>query len=177
MASKLASASRGSVQQGLYATGGVLGFSKLGLAADKRYSLDVMLVRRQTSLFFSAIALGAIACPLLSAPAIMNEPQFWNLIHHAKAVAGANLEARPISLQRELPALLPADIQAFQARYESMLLEANRWGLWGAAHLMNGGCSDDGFKYFRDWLISEGEATFKTALADPDSLAGQGKRE
>ena len=41
MASPLASASRGSVQQGLYAAGGVLGFSKLGLAADKRYSLNL----------------------------------------------------------------------------------------------------------------------------------------
>jgi hypothetical protein len=39
MASPLAAASRGSVQQGLYAAGGFLGFSKLGLAADKRYSL------------------------------------------------------------------------------------------------------------------------------------------
>ena len=34
--------SRGSVQQGLSAAGGALGFYRLGLAADKRYSLGVM---------------------------------------------------------------------------------------------------------------------------------------
>ena len=36
---------------------------------------------------------------------------------------------------------------------------------------MNGGCSDDGFRYFRDWLISEGHPVFEAALANPDSLA------
>jgi Protein of unknown function (DUF4240) len=136
-----------------------------------------MFLRRHIILFPLAFALGATTSPLFSAPAVMDNQQFWSLIHHAKSVAGADLAARPVALHRELSALSPADIQAFQARYESMLLEANRWTLWGAAYLMNGGCSDDGFKYFRDWLISEGEVTFKTALADPDSLAAQEKRE
>jgi hypothetical protein len=34
----------------------------------------------------------------------------------------------------------------------------------------NMGCSDDGFKYFRDWLISEGEATYTAAIESPDSI-------
>ena len=44
-------------------------------------------------------------------------------------------------------------------------------GRCGAAYLLNGGCSDDGFEYFRGWLISRGRAVFEKALADPDSLA------
>jgi Protein of unknown function (DUF4240) len=36
---------------------------------------------------------------------------------------------------------------------------------------MNGGSSDDGFRYFRDWLIPEGRATLEKALASPDPLA------
>ncbi len=36
---------------------------------------------------------------------------------------------------------------------------------------MNGGDSDDRFRHFRDWLISEGEAVYEAALADPQSLA------
>jgi hypothetical protein len=36
---------------------------------------------------------------------------------------------------------------------------------------MNGGCSDDGFRYFRDWLISEGRTVFEAAVASADSLA------
>ena len=39
------------------------------------------------------------------------------------------------------------------------------------ALLFTGGCSDDGFDYFRDWLVSEGRDIFNGALADPESLA------
>ena len=38
--------SRGSVQQGLFAAGGTLGFYQLGIAADKRYSLAAIADRR-----------------------------------------------------------------------------------------------------------------------------------
>jgi hypothetical protein len=43
--------------------------------------------------------------------------------------------------------------------------------LWAAAFVINGGCSDDGFEYFRGWLITRGREVFERALADPDSLA------
>jgi hypothetical protein len=36
---------------------------------------------------------------------------------------------------------------------------------------MNGGCSDDGFEYFRGWLVAQGQQVYEAALADPDSLA------
>ncbi len=42
--------------------------------------------------------------------------------------------------------------------------------LWGAAYIINGGCSDDGFEYFRGWLILQGEKSFEDALKDPESL-------
>lgn len=107
----------------------------------------------------------------------MNEEDFWSLVQAAKVASGTNLDSRPIALERLLSALPAQDIQAFQVRYETLMLEANRWSLWGAAHLMNGGCSDDGFKYFRDWLISEGRAAFSSAIEDPDSLVTQAKRD
>ncbi|UUZ66826.1 hypothetical protein LP416_17115 [Polaromonas sp. P2-4] len=45
----------GSIQQGLSAAGGALGFFQLGLAADKRYSLNIMLVTR--------VATTKVQCP------------------------------------------------------------------------------------------------------------------
>ena len=45
------------------------------------------------------------------------------------------------------------------------------WRLWAAGYLINGGCSDDGFHYFRSWLISRGRTIIEHALADIDSLA------
>jgi hypothetical protein len=43
--------------------------------------------------------------------------------------------------------------------------------LWAAAYRINGDCSDDGFDYFRDWLITQGRDMFEAAVADPDALA------
>jgi len=43
--------------------------------------------------------------------------------------------------------------------------------LWGAAYLINGGASDDGFYYFRCWLLGLGRDAYEAAVADPDSLA------
>lgn len=40
-----------------------------------------------------------------------------------------------------------------------------------AAYLVNGGCSDDGFDYFRGWLIARGREVFEDVLADPDAIA------
>lgn len=34
-----------------------------------------------------------------------------------------------------------------------------------------GGCSDDGFDYFRGWLIAQGEEIFNKALKNPEFLA------
>jgi hypothetical protein len=107
----------------------------------------------------------------------MEELAFWNLVERARAAAGKTINARPAALARELSALNFADLAAFQKRYESYLLLANSWELWGAAYLMNGGSSDDGFKYFRDWLISEGRDTYMKAIADPDSLSTAASQE
>lgn len=41
----------------------------------------------------------------------------------------------------------------------------------GAAYVVHGGASDDGFEYFQRWLISKGRATFERVVADPDALA------
>jgi hypothetical protein len=43
--------------------------------------------------------------------------------------------------------------------------------LWAAAYVINGGCSDDGFDYFRAWLTAQGKRIYLKALKDPDSLA------
>ena len=44
------------------------------------------------------------------------------------------------------------------------------WDLWGVAYILKGGCSDDGFEYFRAWLIARGRDFVAQALADPEGL-------
>ncbi len=101
----------------------------------------------------------------------MQDQAFWAIIAAARATAGDEMEARVAALTQQLQDLSPETIQAFQNKYDEFINRTDRWDLWGAAYLMNGGCSDDGFRYFRDWLISEGEPTWTAALANPDSLA------
>jgi hypothetical protein len=110
-------------------------------------------------------------------PQKMEEQQFWAIIQAAKTAAGTDVEARPSALGVQLSSLDLAAIQNFQRSYDDLILRANRWDLWGAAYVMNGGCSDDGFRYFRDWLISEGREVFERALSNPDSLSELQRRE
>jgi hypothetical protein len=112
----------------------------------------------------SSAALFAISC----IETRMTRDEFWSLIdatrsdnpyEHAEAVQTA-LSQKPAS-----------EIVDFEQHMVELLSASYSWNLWGAAHLINGGCSDDGFDYFRGWLITQGRSVFENALADPDSLA------
>jgi hypothetical protein len=107
----------------------------------------------------------------------MTDEQFWQIIDAARLAANSDTEARVDALGDQLRALSVDAIQSFQHRYDHFVHQANRWDLWGAAYLMNGGCSDDGFRYFCHWLISEGRERFDAAIANPDSLADLPKRD
>jgi hypothetical protein len=96
---------------------------------------------------------------------------FWGVIEQAKNASGEDWESRPESLKAILVKQNADDIIQFNKDYRTKLNESYRWDLWGAAYLINGGCSDDGFDYWRDFLISEGQSVFEAALSDPDSLA------
>jgi len=51
------------------------------------------------------------------------------------------------------------------------MADSYRVDLWGAAYLINGGCSDDAFEYFRGWLIVQGRGTYERIVADPPILS------
>jgi hypothetical protein len=97
----------------------------------------------------------------------MDDNEFWRMIGTARRAGDRRVSA----LASELARRSIAEIQAFQEHYDRCIVRAYRWDLWGAAYVMNGGCSDDGFRYFRDWLISEGREVYERALVNPESLA------
>jgi len=96
---------------------------------------------------------------------------FWKIIEQAKSLAENDIEQRPAALQQILMGQTAEQIQRFDQIYHEKLVEAYKWELWGAAYVIQGGCSDDSFDYFRDFLISEGRQAFETALKSPDDLA------
>jgi hypothetical protein len=62
-------------------------------------------------------------------------------------------------------------IHAFGYGWDRALEDAYTEDLWGAAYMIGGGASDDGFEYFRHWLVLQGREAFRTAVSDPNSLA------
>ncbi|MCX5209544.1 DUF4240 domain-containing protein [Kitasatospora sp. NBC_00240] len=100
----------------------------------------------------------------------MDTDTFWRLIGDARARV-YDEEQQVENLTDLLAALPPAEIIAFARLYSEYHGRAYTWRLWAAGYVINGGCSDDGFDYFRDWLIARGRACYERALADPDGLA------
>lgn len=102
----------------------------------------------------------------------MDRSTFWAVIDASrKGVAADDHEAQVEKLESVLSKLTPEDLVEFEHNFDDLLDQSYRADLWGAAYLINGGCSDDGFEYFRRWLIARGQKFYDAALADPDSLA------
>lgn len=100
----------------------------------------------------------------------MSDDKFWALIDRA-AVHESDPERQLASLAAILNELPPEEIEAFEAAFWRQMNRAYTWDLWGAAYVAHGGASDDGFEYFRRWLISKGRGVFERVLANPDDLA------
>ncbi len=64
-----------------------------------------------------------------------------------------------------------AELEDFERIYRTLHRDAHRFDIEGAGYLINKGLGDDGFVYFRAWLISRGRHVYERAMADPDSLA------
>ncbi len=100
----------------------------------------------------------------------VTEERFWQLVEQ-NIVLSAELEVDTARLQQALAALPAEEILEYDEVFTRLYCASYARSLWGAAYIINGGCSDDGFDYFRAWLIAQGRETFERALQDPDSLA------
>lgn len=101
----------------------------------------------------------------------MTETKFWDFIAEARAKSGHDLEALREQLHVQAEQLSNDDLVALHGWIWIFLRKSYLSKLWAAAYLINGGCSDDGFDYFRGWLVAQGKTVFFAALENPDSLA------
>jgi hypothetical protein len=103
----------------------------------------------------------------------MAADDLWGLVGRARAGAADPAEVGQVAarLVELLAAESPARIRELDSDLRTVMARAYGWPLWGAAYLVNGGCSDDGFDYFLGWLVGQGRAVYEQALAEPDSLA------
>lgn len=102
----------------------------------------------------------------------MEYNQFWSFIDEV------NQETEPwdkhsvlmITQKKlmELPLQEIVDFQKLLAYYMELAYTPN---LWAAATVINDGITNDGFAYFRIWLISQGRSVYQSALKCADTLS------
>ncbi|WP_218920549.1 DUF4240 domain-containing protein [Lentzea guizhouensis] len=104
----------------------------------------------------------------------MTPTAFWQLIADARAAVDDPSDCCAVvtATTARLAALPPAEIMSAQQVFWDLMAFSYSGDLWAAAYVINGGCSDDGFEYFRGWLLTQGEAAYTAAVTTPDTLAG-----
>ncbi|MEJ1241031.1 DUF4240 domain-containing protein [Chryseolinea sp. T2] len=100
----------------------------------------------------------------------MDEEQFWRIIQRTKDQSLDDFEQQQEVLSQELGKLTPEEIIKFDNRFRSFRGEANTWKLWGAIYIIHGGCGDDSFGDFREWVIGQGQDFYYKTIKDPETL-------
>jgi hypothetical protein len=100
----------------------------------------------------------------------MTEEKFWDVIQRLGRLDTRRTREWDQRLQAELRKLPADQIIEWNHIFDRLAASAYTVDLWGAAYVINGGASDDGFYYFRCWLIGMGREIYTAALQYPDSL-------
>ena len=101
---------------------------------------------------------------------MMGEEQFWAIVQTAVDEAGDDEDEYLEVVKRELSKLSLKEMVGFRLRTDKLLYDSYNSEMWCAGYLINCGCSDDGFEYFRLWVISRGRKAYEAAMANPDNL-------
>ncbi len=101
----------------------------------------------------------------------MTDDKFWQIIEVSNKASNGQTEVQAHALADELAKLPAEEIADFDRIYGKFIDEAYNWDLWGAAYIIVGGCSDDGFTDFLSWLISRGHDIYMAVREDVEKLA------
>ena len=100
---------------------------------------------------------------------MLEEEKFWGIV--SKSLENSDDEyQQEENLINEIAKLSPKEMIGFRLRTDKLLHDTYNSEMWCAGYIMNGGCSDDGFEYFRNWVISRGKETYYEAKENPDNL-------
>lgn len=103
---------------------------------------------------------------------MLDETIYWNIIDLSLKKTKSQEEQEQF-LIKEIEKLEINQIIGFRLRTDKLLYDTYNSEMWCAGYIMNGGCSDDGFEYFRNWIISRGKDVYYEAKKNPDSLISQ----
>ena len=99
----------------------------------------------------------------------MDRDTFWKIVDNARSKVDDVHDIAPL-VTEVLQNLEASDIIAFKQHQCDLLNDSYRWDLWAVASIINGGCSDDGFDYFRAWLMANGKDRWEAAMSVPETI-------
>jgi hypothetical protein len=135
---------------------------------------------RQTQTIDSTESVPLITTNLTAADTsgqLMREDDFWKFIDRSRELSGGNYQVQIGVMEKILLELPPEDIVKFDNTFTALLAATYDYKLWGASYVINGGCSDDCFDYFREYLIAHGKNKFYKTYQDPESCVDWIKSE
>ena len=94
----------------------------------------------------------------------MDDETFWRIIEDSMGSGSEAIKAKLCSLSRD-------DILEFHHTLTRMVAAACTFPLLAANFAIESYVSDEGFREFRAWLVSQGRGKYYSALKDPESIA------
>ena len=111
---------------------------------------------------------------LVKTSEMLDEDLYWEII--AQSLKNSkDQNGQEKFLIKEISKLTPKQMIGFRLRTDKLLYDTYTSEMWCASYLMNDGSSDDGFEYFRNWIISRGKEVYYQAKENPDTLISQKK--
>ena len=98
---------------------------------------------------------------------------FWDIIEAAKEDSQGNILVQVDLIKEQVVELSPDEICSFSRMFHSLYYQSYGMPLWDEVRRLAGSCSDDGFDYFRAWLIAQGEKVFSLVVAQPRKYLGE----
>lgn len=99
----------------------------------------------------------------------MNEDLFWEIIDSTLRDEDGRLDLD--ELIARLTACRKAKIVKWYKVLQEELTRAHTSEIWEVGYAMNGGLGDDGFEYFKCWLVTQGREFFERFLENPAETA------
>lgn len=100
---------------------------------------------------------------------MLDEETYWTIIEKSLKET-KNQEDQELFLTSTLEQLSPKEMIGFRLRTDKLLFDSYTSNLWCANFVISNGKADEGFDYFRCWLISRGKEAYYKTMENPDYL-------
>lgn len=100
---------------------------------------------------------------------MLDEGNYWGIIEKSIKET-TNQDDQELFLISEIEKLSPKEIVGFRLRTDKLMFDSYTSNLWCANYIISNGVADDGFDYFRCWLISRGKEAYYKVQENPDYL-------